>query len=231
MFKKPLFGFLLFVGGYSCVAQEISVRDSMLFGQEKKNSIAVNVSMAHYVNIDDFKNQQYGSYESGYKYPFSPGLELMVQRKFLNYLELGSGISFQTSKFQSHVNISYGYIHRFQCTEISIPLMTKIYFSSKNNSCFFISMGMYNGLQVGVNSRFPQSVGWTEWKELEKIAGYSDDRYFTDTYSDFGYSWRLNGKEGISLLSFINYRINATWLNTYQERIHWGVKASYQFKI
>ncbi|HCY42688.1 MAG TPA: hypothetical protein DHV48_15275 [Prolixibacteraceae bacterium] len=202
----------------------------MRFGQEKKNSIAINVSMAHYVNIDDFKNQRYDSYESGYKYPFSPGLELMVQRKFLNYLELGSGISFQTSKFQSHVNISYGYIHRFQCTEISIPLEARIYFPQKNNNRFFLSLGAYNGVQVGVTSRIPQSVGWTEWKELEKIARYSTDQFFTDTYSDIGYYWKLNEKEGISLLSFVTYRINATWLNTYQERIHWGIKFSYQFK-
>ncbi len=199
-----------------------------LYGQEKKNSVAINVSMAHYVNIDDFQKQSYDSYESSFNYPISPGLEFEFQRQLSNRLELGSGISFQTSLFKSQVNITY---HKFQCIEISIPVVIRKYFSSKNDNRLFTSLGAYNGLQVGVASQIPQSVGWTLVKDIRKIAGYSNDRFFTDIYAELGYYRAINQNDGISVLSFVNYRVNTTWLNTYQERIHWGIKFSYQFKI
>jgi hypothetical protein len=63
---------------------------------------------------------------------------------------------------------------------------------------------------------------------MKTIAGYSADHFFSDIYFDSGYTRSYTWGE-LAIAPFFKYRMNQTWLNTYQERFYWGVKFNYSF--
>lgn len=200
---------------------------NLLWGQEKKNSITVSGAIAHYIKIEDFNVTPFDGY---YVFPLSPGAELIYSRQIFPKLDLCTGLSFQKVRVSSNVDISYDYILRFRYNELSIPLLLRRFFTLKNQNLWYISLGVYNGKQMNIISEYPERVGWKNWGEIKTIANYSNDHFFTDIYFDIGYS-KSHSWGDLSIAPFFKYRINPTWLNTYQNRINWGVKLIYSLKF
>lgn len=211
---------LLIIPVFICLTTALSA-------QEKKNSISANGSLTHYIGIDDFKTD---SYEGYYKFPLSPGVELTYSRQIFPRIELSTGINFQRVHVASNVHISYDYLLRFRYNELSIPLLLKISFPLKMQNKWYFTAGDYFGRQAGVIAEVPYSVGWVSWEDKNTIAGYSSDHNFNDLYFDAGYSkWHSWGD--IEVAGFFKYRVNTTWLNTYQKKPQLGIKLIYSFKF
>lgn len=200
-----------------------------LCGQENKNRINVSGLIAHYTRVWDIDY-----FNSGNEFPISPGIELSYSRFLKQNLELITGLNFQKVHHWSRVDlidIMIDYSRKFRYFEISFPVLMRHKFTLINGNQWYLTWGAYSGRQLQVKSYYYQSVGWTEWTNLKTIAKYSEDHFFTDAYLDIGYLKTFNKGDNLSFSSFINYRVNTTWLNTYQKRIHWGIKVSYQFEI
>jgi hypothetical protein len=109
----------------------------MLCGQEKKNCVLVNGSIANYIGIDDFNVE---SFEGYYKFPLSSGIELAYLRQIFPKLELGTGVNYQKVHVASNADVSYDYILRFRYNEISIPLLLKKTFLLKNIATYILPL-------------------------------------------------------------------------------------------
>ncbi len=75
------------------------------------------------------------------------------------------------------------------------------------------------------------SDSWLDITRSDQFQKYSNDEYFIDVYFDAGYTISLAKLGDYSLAPFFKYRVNSTWLNTYQEKAHWGIKFIYSFKF
>lgn len=201
-----------------------------LSGQEKKNSVNVSGLITHYFKIEDLGVDTYPGY---YKFPLSPGLEITYFREIFSRFEIGTGINFQRVHVGSYVNFNLedGYTLRWRYNEFSIPLLFKKSFSLKNQNQINFTFGIYSGKQTNIISEYPQSSGWTDWKNIKTMAGYSDDNLFFDIYFAPGYLKLLKGNSGINIAPFFSYRVNQTWLNFYQKSLHYGIKLAYSFKL
>ena len=196
-----------------------------LNGQEKKNTINISGIIAHYTGINN--SPQYGHPEGFYRFPLSLGAEILYWRQISHNIELGTGITLQKVQVQSTVN----YTLRFQYRELSVPILLRKNFTLKNQNLWYVTAGIYNGKQLNIVSRYPTSVDWTRWDDLKTIAGYSSDHFFSDLYFDAGYTKSFNKYGELSFSPFFSYRVNSTWLNTYEKKSHWGVKLIYSFKF
>lgn len=199
-----------------------------LNGQEKKNTINISGIIAHYIGIYDYP--LYGQ-PKGYYGFLSPGAEILYWRQFPHKIEFGTGINMQKVYVQSKVDITYAYTLRFQYHELSVPILLRKNFTLKNQNLWYVTAGIYNGKQLNIVSRYPTSVDWTRWDDLKTIAGYSNDHFFSDLYFDAGYTKSFNKYGELSFSPFFSYRINSTWLNTYEKKSHWGSKLIYSIKF
>lgn len=198
-------------------------------GQEKKNTINISGIIAHYIGIYDY--QQIAPAKGSYVFFLNPGAEVLYWRQFPHKIEFGTGINLQKVQAESKADIARGYTLRFQYHELSVPILLRKNFTLKNQNLWYVTVGIYNGKQLNIVSRYPTSVDWTRWDDLKTIAGYSSDHFFSDIYFDAGYSKSLDRWGGVSVSPFVSYRVNPTWLNNYENRTLWGVKLIYSFKF
>lgn len=197
-----------------------------LSSQEKKNSFKISGIAAHYIG-----NETYGKvdYHPGYySFPIDIGIEVNYFRHLPFSINIGTGLSYQKGRVASHVS---GF-RRFQFYEISIPLLLQKGYSLNQKSYLFFTTGVYFGRMNLQGVQSPTSGGtWKEFGILEHLEGYSDDNHFLDISLDAGYSCKLKKWSEISFSPFLKYRINTIWLNTHQERLHYGVKLIYSFNF
>lgn len=210
-----------------CLLLVVASWSNHLLGQEKRNSITVTGSIAHYTGIEDFDVTPFEGY---YTFPVSPGVELIYSRQIFPKVELCTGINLQRVHVASNVDISYDYLLRFKYNELSIPLLMRINFQLKAQNKWYFTLGAYRGRQLGIIAEIPLKGGWGKWNDLTTIAGYSNDHFFTDIYLDVGYS-KTHSWGDLSIAPFFKYRANPTWLNTYQKNPNWGIKFNFSFKF
>jgi hypothetical protein len=133
---------------------------------------------------------------------------------------------------QSHVDVpsNLDYVRRFRHNEIGFPLLLKNNFPLNNKSIGYLTLGVYTGIQANIKSEIPLKGGWGSWEDIKTIAGYSNDHFFSDIYFDAGCTKSFDWGE-LSIAPFFKYRINSTWVNTYQKKPNWGFKIIYSFKF
>ncbi len=194
-----------------------------LFCQEKKNSISLGGTFNHTSGIDDPSTQKYEGYKRS---SIMSGVEIDYWRRISPYIECGTGFNFKNSRISSFPEGSYP-MYRFKISELSIPILSKWKISMKNQNYWFISTGVYFGLQFNIKAETPASGGWRKIDNLKWVDDYSHDFFFTDLYLDAGYAKSLKKIGTLSISPFLLIRANETWLSTYQNRIQYGIKMNY----
>ncbi len=196
-----------------------------LQGQENKNTLVLSGILAHYDQI-----RKYGSAKvvpGYYQYPVDPGIEVLYLRKLNNNISMGTGISYQKGKIMDFIINT----ERFHFAEISVPflLSSRLKFNERNG--LLITSGLYGGKTILLKAESASSV--YDWNEIPdfNLAWYSDDVFFLDIYFGAGYSYSFSKNKVISLMPFVKYRANTVWLNSFQRKLHYGVKINYELKI
>lgn len=195
--------------------------------QNKKNSILIGGSIAHYIKIEEQNFEPFTPPDGYYNFPISPGLEFNYLRKIAGDIELGTGISFQ----KVHVSSFIDYIRRFRYNELCIPLLIRKSILLSNSDYISFSTGVYFGKQRKIESDYPTSYAWDTWEDLTSIAGYSEDVFFTDFYLDAGFAIKLVKNNYLILSPYMKYRFNETWLNYHQNKFHYGFKLNYSLNF
>ncbi|MDP2888295.1 MAG: hypothetical protein Q8P34_04910 [Bacteroidota bacterium] len=197
-----------------------------LDAQEKKNSITVSGIIAHFINNE--KYQLNGPEPGYYESKIDPGLEILVLRSLTKNTKIGTGFNIQKVRVASYMSG----LRRFDFYELSIPVIFQTGFTvGEKNRCFFTT-GIYGGKTILQKYASPNSSGtWRDYKDFSQLENYSDDVYFIDAYFDTGYSRSFANLGDISLAPFVKYRLNSTWLNYHQDKVHYGIKLMYSFKI
>lgn len=196
--------------------------------QEKKNSISLCGTLNRTAGIDDFRNQHFEGYNQS---SLMPGLEIGYWRRISSRIECGTGLNFKNSRISSNADTYFDAIFRFKQSEVSIPILSKWKISMKNQNYWYVTTGVYCGLQFDIKSEIPVSGGWKKIEGLKDIEGYSGDHFFADLYIDGGYAKSLKKIGTLSISPFLLIRANETWLSIYQNRIQYGVKLAYSFKF
>jgi hypothetical protein len=208
--------FLLFLG----------IGSGHLCGQQKKNTISISGIVAHFIN-----NEKYhliypfsGYYES----KIDPGIEMLFFRSITNNTKIGIGFNFQKGRVASYMSG----LRRFNFDEISIPAILQTGFTIKEKNRCFLTAGVYGGKTILKKYASPDRFeNWNDSKDFKYLENYSDDLYYMDIYFDIGYSRSLGKGSDLSLAPFIKHRANTTWLNYHQQKVHFGAKLIYSFKI
>ena len=201
---------------------------SNLFAQNRINNLKFSISFAHYLNMEEreFEVPLPGYYD----YTINPGGEVIYNWNFKEGFYLGSGINIQSGRNGSFVSSPY----RFKFTEFSIPLLFSLGMNPQNlskKSGLILTLGFYGGTYTNITS---YSIGkGGDWQEYEHkyIDGYYKDNFFVDLYSDIGYYRKLSNKSVLSVHPFIKYKINTTWLNYHQNKMHFGFKVNCFFNL
>ncbi len=197
-----------------------------IWGQEKSNSINIGGIAAHFIG-----NESYGSirdYPDYYSFPIDFGVEAIYLRSIPFNFKIGIGFNYQKGRFASHISG----LRRFQFYELSVPVIIKKEFMFNNSSSWYFTAGAYFGKMTLQGVQMNDSAGnWHEWRDLNRLEGYSNDIKFADLYFDTGYSYRIKENSIISFTPFIKYRVNTIWLNTHLEKLHYGVKLIYTFNF
>lgn len=205
------------------------VARNQIFAQEKKQEFIISGILAHYSNVG---KMSIGDLSGFYTYRVNPGVEAIYMYSVSPNLKLGAGINFQTGE-----NMSWKRdLLRFRYSEISIPLLVRVRifrFLNKTMNCYS-SMGLYTGKLFNVKAEDTDSFG--NWKERTRFdsdffENYSYDNFFTDLQFDLGVSHSVGRIGEISIAPFTKYRQNTTWLEFHKERVHYGIKINYHFKI
>lgn len=201
-----------------------------LNAQEKKNSISVGGTVAHYMGIHDFGKPKT---EDSYHFPVSPGAQIIYRRQITGSVQLGTGLNYQKVHHQSQLDTDVpGYFgsRKFEYEEVSIPLLLRKSFPANNINHWYITIGAYNGKQRNIMMQGFGSSGWGS-RDHTTVGGYSKDDFFTDIYVDAGYAFQLGSSGEVSLAPFYKYRINSTWVNTYLKKSIVGINLNYSFKF
>ncbi len=197
-----------------------------LWGQAKKNTITVSGIAAHFINNEKYhlNGPEPGYYES----KVDPGFEILLLRSLTKNTKIGTGFNFQKGRVASYMSG----LRRFNFYDMSVPAILQTGFTlNEMNRCFFTA-GIYGGKTVLQKYASPNNSGtWRDSKDFEYLENYSDDVYFLDLYFDAGYSRSFSKLGDISLAPFVKYRTNSTWLNYHQDKVHYGIKLSYSFKL
>lgn len=192
--------------------------------QETKNKIAVTGIAAHYIHKQNYREDTRGYYT----YPVDPGFEILYFRKIKETVYLGAGYNYQTGRIASVVD----FIMRFQFSEQNLPIVIRKEFSTNGKTYWFISSGLYFGRNKTTRVESLKKNGdWSPPFDMELVANYYDDNNFIDLNFDSGFCYSLNKWSEISISPFLKYRINKTWLNYHESRIHYGVKLNYNLKF
>lgn len=195
-----------------------------LLGQEKKNSISLGGLLNLATGIDDFKNQHFEGYNLS---SLKPGVEIAYWKRISRNIECGTGFNFKTSRISSNADTYFDATFRFKQSEISIPFLSKWKISMNNQNYWYVTTGVYCGVQLDIKCEFPVSGGWMKLEDNEDIEGYSGDFFFTDLYLDAGYAKSFKKFGALSISPFLLIRANKTWLSTYQNKLQYGIKLSY----
>lgn len=201
-----------------------------LYGQQKKNSVSLSGTTAHYFGILDFGSP---TTEDSYHFPVSPGAEVIYWRHIFASAYLGTGINYQKAHHQSQLDtdvLGYFGSRKFDYEEVSIPLLLRKSFAAKNQNRWFLTLGIYNGQQWNIKLQTHSSPGWGS-RDVSSVGGYSKDIFFTDLYLDAGYAMHTGNFGEISLAPFYKYRVNSTWVNTYLRKSIIGMNLNYSFKF
>lgn len=195
-----------------------------LYAQSEKNLLINSGIIAHYIGKENYNEDTWGYYT----FPVDPGYEILYFRKIRETLYLGAGYNYQAGRFSSVVD----FIIRFQFTEQSLPIVIRKEFFLKEKTYWFACSGLYFGRnRTSKVESLKKNGGWYPPFDMELVANYYDDNSFIDFYFDSGYSYSLNKWSEISTSAFLKYRINTTWLNYHERRLHYGIKLSYILKF
>jgi hypothetical protein len=202
----------------------IGILTSSVFGQ-KKNSLTVSVIADNYTGI---KDEHYDGRKMGYNRLPSPGTEIIYMREIFNGLNIGTGISYQLGFMGSFIDYNET---RFRFNDICFPLLLKKYVKIKDFKHLYTTAGIYFGKTTNIKAQYPTSYEWKSIPDNSTIANYSDDDRYSDFYFDFGFHTSLSKRSVFSVAPFFKYRINTTWLNYHQKKLHYGVKLSYSISF
>lgn len=193
--------------------------------QEIKNTIVLSGILAHYEQISKYNSADV--VPGYYQYPVDPGIEVLYLRNLNNNLSLGTGINLQRGRITDFIINSY----RFNFTEVSFPVLLSSRLKLKERNGLLITTGLYGGKTILRKAESASNV--YDWYEIPdfNIGLYSDDEFFLDIFFGAGYSYSISEKRAISIVPFIKYRANTVWLNSFQQKLHYGVKMSYSIKF
>jgi hypothetical protein len=199
----------------------IALSPLLLKAQEKKNEITISGIAAHYDGM--YKYTRTKSLDGFYLPSIDPGIEISYSR-ICNDFFITTGLNLQQSWVASYTDSFL----RFISKELAVPVKVTVRSKRNDKSGLLLTSGLYVGKLIRVKV---ENQGKTEtWHEIPKsflLDIYSDDNLFADIYFSTGFyqSFKKIGK--LSLTPFVKYRINTTWLNYYEKKIHYGVKLSY----
>jgi len=197
-----------------------------LDAQEKKNTITVSGIVAHYINNEKYDLN--GPVEGYYKSKVDPGFEILFLRSLAKNTRIGTGLNFQKGRVASYMSG----LRRFNFYELSVPAILQQDFTLNEKERCFFTTGIYGGKTVLQKYASPDSFdNWHDSNDFKYLENYSDDVYFIDIYFDAGYSKSFAKLGDVSLAPFVKYRVNSTWLNYHQDKVHVGIKLSYSFKL
>lgn len=196
-----------------------------LFAQNSIDNIKISVSFAHYFNVEE--RQLINTYPGYYESSFDPGFELMYNFNIKERFYFGTGLNYQNGRNASYINA----LRRFNFSELSIPLIFSLGITPNKKNGILMSVGFYGGKIIQIKSQSPTHGGDWGGDITENVENYSDDNTFLDLYSDIGYFHKIFKKDIFSITPFLNYRLNTTWLNYHQQRIHVGIKLNYLFNL
>ncbi|MFW6276014.1 MAG: hypothetical protein ACOC2M_05225 [bacterium] len=198
-----------------------------LLAQKKLNNLTVGVSFAHFQNVEEM--QLINDFPGFYQNSFDPGLEVLYNRTLWEKLDIGTGLSYQWGRNASYIHA----LRRFRFSEISIPFILSMKFNFFKESGILLSTGIYGGKIAHIITENPTSGG--EWIGDEGIThstkGYSHDDGFLDFYLAMGYHHTVFAKDVVSVTPFLRHRLNTTWLNYHQQKMHYGIKLNYSLKF
>lgn len=124
--------------------------------------------------------------------------------------------------------------NRFHFAEVSIPILFSSHFNFDKRNGLLIATGLYGGKTILLKAEGTGTTdGWYEISDFDigLYPDYSDDVFFMDIYFGAGYSYSLSQKSIISITPFVKYRVNTVWLNSFQKKLHYGVKLSYSINL
>lgn len=212
--KKTALFFIILMGSYFI--------NSSVMAQEKKNSLTASGIAVKYRSIED-KDYNWDRHHGYYGVP-RPGVELVYMRAISRGFKLGTGITYQRGKASSYVNDRE---RIFKFNDVCFLLLLKKYFNIKTYNHLYFTTGIYFGKTKNIKAFWPNSFGWQPWKDYNLIENYSDDINYSDLYFDFGYHTSLKKTLTFSFAPFLKYRLNPTWLNYHQNKLHYGIKVNY----
>lgn len=181
--------------------------------------------LAHYDQIS-----KYGSAKvvpGYYQYPIVPGIEILYLRYPNKNISIGTGFCYQKGRISDFIINPY----RFNFAEACIPVLLSSRFKFYEKNGLLFTIGLYGGKTILLKAESASNVyDWYEFPDFD-IGWYSDDVFFIDIYFGVGFSYSFSQKGNISILPFFKYRKNTVWLNTFQEKWHYGVKLSFTFNF
>ena len=197
---------------------------NQLYAQTKNNRLIISGIAAHYIHKQNYREDTWGYYT----YPVDPGFEILYFRKIRETVYIGAGYNNQNGRIASTVDG----IRRFQFSEQNLPIIIRKEFSPKGKTNWFASSGLYFGRNKTTRAEsLNKNGGWHQVYDMELSVNYYDDNSFIDFNFDSGFCYSLNNWSEISTSAFIKYRINKTWLNYHERRVHYGIKLSYILKF
>jgi hypothetical protein len=196
-----------------------------LQAQEAKNTIVLSGMLAHYEQISKYRSAKV--IPGYYQYPVDPGIEILYLRNLNNNISLGTGICLQKGKIMDFIRNQY----RFHFADVSIPILFNSHFNLDERNGLLISTGLYGGKTILLKAEdLTKFYDWNENPDFD-IGWYSDDEFFLDIYFGAGYSHSFTQNRIISVVPFVKYRVNTVWLNSFQKKLHYGVKLSYSVNL
>lgn len=210
--KKTIPFILIFIG-------------SNLFAQNRVDNIKISVSAAHYSNVEE--KQLLRHFPGYYEKSFDPGFELMYNLNLKGGFYIGTGLNYQYGR-----NASYIFsLRRFNFSELSIPLLFMLRTSSLKKNGLLLSAGLYGGKIIKIKTQNPSSGGDWLGDMTKRTENYSDDNTFLDLYTDIGYFHKIFNESILSITPFLKYRLNTTWVNYHQQKLHFGIKINYLINL
>jgi hypothetical protein len=207
---------------YILVILFLILSSSLISAQENKNEITISGIAAHYIHNEKYHNL--GPFNGYYKFPVDPGIEILFFRSLTKNTKLGTGLNFQKGRVASLMNG----LRRFQFYEVAFPIIIQREFNLNEKIRLSLSSGVYTGVIPKINAQSPdKNENWHDYNSFDSDEKSSNDKWFADIYLTPCFSKPNSKFRDISFAPFVKYRINSTWLNYHQNKVHFGVKLSY----
>ncbi len=196
-----------------------------LRAQDAKNTIVLSGLFAHYDQISKYRSAKVTP--GYYQYPVDPGIEILYLRNQNNNISLGTGICLQKGKIMDFIINR----KRFHFTEVSFPVLLSSRFKLDERNGLLFATGLYAGKTILLKAESEGKLGgWYKSPDFD-ISWYSNDAFFMDIYFGAGYTYSFSQNRIISMEPFVKYRVNTVWLNSFQKKLHYGVKLSYSVNL